>query len=48
MCIVYCRAKFDDEITKELKHTGAGVLSMVNICSDCSMVDGFMCFEVGA
>ncbi|KAG7376104.1 Peptidyl-prolyl cis-trans isomerase-like 1 [Phytophthora pseudosyringae] len=23
-------AKFDDEITKELKHTGAGVLSMAN------------------
>ena len=23
------RAKFDDEISKELKHTGAGVLSMV-------------------
>uniref|UniRef100_A0AAV1UD33 Peptidyl-prolyl cis-trans isomerase n=1 Tax=Peronospora matthiolae TaxID=2874970 RepID=A0AAV1UD33_9STRA len=24
------RAKFDDEISKELKHTGAGVLSMAN------------------
>ncbi|GMF51429.1 unnamed protein product [Phytophthora fragariaefolia] len=29
MCIVRFRAKFDDEISKELKHTGAGVLSMV-------------------
>ena len=25
-----CRAKFEDEITRELKHTGAGVLSMAN------------------
>jgi peptidyl-prolyl cis-trans isomerase-like 1 len=24
-----CSGKFEDEITKELKHTGAGVLSMV-------------------
>lgn len=25
-----CRAKFEDEITPQLKHTGAGILSMAN------------------
>jgi cyclophilin family peptidyl-prolyl cis-trans isomerase len=25
-----CRAKFEDEIRTELKHTGAGILSMAN------------------
>jgi peptidyl-prolyl cis-trans isomerase-like 1 len=27
---VYNRGKFEDEITKDLKHTGAGVVSMAN------------------
>ena len=26
----FCRGKFEDEITRELKHTGAGVVSMAN------------------
>jgi len=26
----HCRAKFEDEIKSELKHTGAGILSMAN------------------
>jgi cyclophilin family peptidyl-prolyl cis-trans isomerase len=25
-----CSGKFEDEITRELKHTGAGILSMAN------------------
>lgn len=25
-----CRPAFEDEITRDLKHTGAGVLSMAN------------------
>lgn len=27
--LFYTSGKFDDELTKELKHTGAGVVSMV-------------------
>lgn len=30
LCCVSCRGKFEDEITKDLKHTGAGVVSMAN------------------
>lgn len=26
----FCSKHFDDEITRELKHTGAGILSMAN------------------
>jgi peptidyl-prolyl cis-trans isomerase-like 1 len=29
-CCRLCRAKFEDEIRPELKHTGAGILSMAN------------------
>ncbi|VAI87455.1 unnamed protein product [Triticum turgidum subsp. durum] len=29
-CCFLCRAKFEDEIKPELKHTGAGILSMAN------------------
>lgn len=30
MWLFCCRAKFDDEITPQLKHTGAGIISMAN------------------
>ena len=29
-CIMGFRGKFEDEIKQELKHTGAGILSMAN------------------
>lgn len=29
-CIIRFSAKFEDEIRTELKHTGAGILSMAN------------------
>lgn len=28
--VVKCRSKFEDEIRRDLKHTGAGILSMAN------------------
>lgn len=28
--VMLCSSKFDDEIKPELKHTGAGILSMAN------------------
>lgn len=30
LALFRCRAKFEDEIKSELKHTGAGILSMAN------------------
>jgi hypothetical protein len=36
---VFYSGKFEDEITRELKHTGAGVVSMVSATKFCGSTD---------
>jgi peptidyl-prolyl cis-trans isomerase-like 1 len=39
MTYVFYSGKFEDEITRELKHTGAGVVSMVSATKLCGSTD---------